>query len=90
MKVLPLASLALVASLTLTGCASTPTLDDQTKLVEYERCLEFHERMADRAVEVQLSYPENYTKAVNRQNLERLIRESKFSELLEDCAELRP
>lgn len=90
MKFLALASLTLVTSLSLTGCASTPTLEDQTRLIEYERCLEFHERMADRAVEVQLSYPENYTKAVNRQNLERVIRESKFSELLENCVELRP
>ena len=40
MKLLPLASLTLVAALLLTGCASTPTLEDQTKLVEYEMCLE--------------------------------------------------
>jgi hypothetical protein len=40
MKIVPIASLALMTSLVLTGCASTPTLEDQTKLVEYEMCLE--------------------------------------------------
>jgi len=39
-KVLPLALLTLVASLSLTGCASSPSLEDQTKLIEYEKCLE--------------------------------------------------
>lgn len=41
MKLLPLASLTLITSLSLTGCATTPTLEDQTKLVEYEKCLNF-------------------------------------------------
>lgn len=40
MKSLPLASLALVASLSLTSCASSPSLEDQAKLIEYEMCLE--------------------------------------------------
>jgi len=39
MKFLPIASLALIASLTLTGCASSPSLEDQVKLIEYEKCL---------------------------------------------------
>lgn len=41
MKFLPLASLALTAPLLLTGCASAPSLEDQTKLIEYEKCLNF-------------------------------------------------
>ncbi len=38
MKFLPIASLALV--LALSGCASSPSVEEQTKLIEYENCLE--------------------------------------------------
>ena len=38
MKFLPIASLALV--LALSGCSSSPSLETQTKLIEYEQCLE--------------------------------------------------
>ena len=38
MKSLPIASLALV--LALSGCASSPSVEEQTKLIEYEKCLE--------------------------------------------------
>ena len=38
MKSLPIASLALV--LALSGCSSSPSIEEQTKLVEYEKCLE--------------------------------------------------
>jgi hypothetical protein len=37
-KSLPIASLALV--LALSGCSSSPSIEEQTKLVEYEKCLE--------------------------------------------------
>jgi hypothetical protein len=39
MKFLPIASLALV--LALSGCSSSPSVEDQTKLIEYEKCLAF-------------------------------------------------
>jgi hypothetical protein len=38
MKSLSIASLALV--LALSGCSSSPSIEEQTKLVEYEKCLE--------------------------------------------------
>ena len=41
MKSLPLALLALIASFSLIGCASSPSLEDQAKLIEYEKCLNF-------------------------------------------------
>ena len=41
MKSLPIASLALV--LALSGCSSSPSIEEQTKLVEYEKCLEHRE-----------------------------------------------
>ena len=40
MKHLPLASYALVASITLTGCGTAPSLEEQTNLIDYEKCLE--------------------------------------------------
>ncbi len=43
MKSLPIASLALV--LALSGCASSPSIEEQTKLIEYERCLEHRENV---------------------------------------------
>jgi predicted component of type VI protein secretion system len=33
--------LGLAGLLLLTGCASTPSLEDQTKLLEYEKCIDF-------------------------------------------------
>lgn len=39
MKSLSIASLALV--LVLSGCSSSPSIEEQTKLVEYEKCLAF-------------------------------------------------
>lgn len=39
MKLLPLASLSLISTLVLSGCASTLSLEEQTKLIEYEKCL---------------------------------------------------
>ena len=38
MKSFHIASLALV--LALSGCSSSPSIEEQTKLVEYEKCLE--------------------------------------------------
>ena len=39
MKSLPIVSLALV--LDLSACSSSPSVEDQTKLIEYEKCLAF-------------------------------------------------
>ena len=38
-----LAILGLSSVLLLTGCASSPSLEDQTKLLEYEKCIDFLE-----------------------------------------------
>ena len=40
MKYLSIASLALV--LTLSGCSSSPSIEEQTKLIEYQKCLELY------------------------------------------------
>lgn len=42
MKSIPLAALTLALPLVLSGCSSSPSLEDQTKLVEYEKCLKLY------------------------------------------------
>ena len=39
MKALPIALLALV--LALSGCSSSPSIQEQEKIINYEKCLEF-------------------------------------------------
>jgi len=41
MKFLPIASLALVAPLLLGGCASSPSLEEEAQLLEYDKCLDY-------------------------------------------------
>jgi len=84
------ASIAAVFLFILTGCSSSPSLEDQAKLVEYERCFEFYERKIDRAVEIELGYRESYERLVNLQNFEANNRRSDFSQIQENCAEYRP
>ena len=52
MKSLPVASLAL--ALVLSGCSSTPTIEEQTKLVEYEKCLSFIEMVQSQALAIEI------------------------------------
>lgn len=39
MKSIPLAALTLALPLVLSGCSSSPSIEEQAKLVEYEQCL---------------------------------------------------
>lgn len=52
MKVLPIASLALV--LALAGCSSSPSVEEQTKLIEYEKCLSFIEMVQSQALAIEI------------------------------------
>jgi hypothetical protein len=36
-----LTALGLASLLLLTGCSSSPSIEEQTKLLEYEKCLDF-------------------------------------------------
>lgn len=40
MKLIPLAALTLALPLAVSGCSSSTSLEEQTKLIEYEKCLE--------------------------------------------------
>lgn len=79
MKILPLASLAIVASLSLTGCASSPTLDEEAQLVEYEKCLDYA-IMTIRDIEI--------PSAVARSSDEDF--DTRFYDLLQRCEIFRP
>ncbi len=50
MKCLSNASLFLIASLLLSGCSSVPSLEEQTKLIEYEKCLSFAEMVQEQTL----------------------------------------
>lgn len=51
-----LAIVGLSGVLLLSGCASTPSLEDQTKLSEYEKCLEFMNTGVDQELLVSRGY----------------------------------
>jgi hypothetical protein len=90
MKLLPLASLTFVAPLLLTGCATSTSLDDQAKLIEYEQCLRFEPEMVNQMIEVQLNRSDTPLKESKRGAFEEYLKTVKFEEFLEDCAKYRP
>ena len=51
-KSLPIALLALV--LALSGCSSSPSIEEQTKLIEYEKCLSFLEMVQSQALAIEI------------------------------------
>lgn len=86
MKSLPIASLALV--LALSGCASSPTLEEQTKLVEYEKCLEAYERLTYWSLE--LAKLRTYARDYDYLQLSELIGTYTYEGSLEECKLYRP
>jgi hypothetical protein len=85
-KLVPIASLALV--LALSGCSSSPSIEEQTKLVEYEKCLELYSDFYLLGLEKN-PYVSNITMNEIR---ERVKSEGKtlFSYNQEYCDKLRP
>jgi hypothetical protein len=87
-KILPIASLSL--ALVLTGCASAPLGGNQTKLVEYEKCLEWNEKMLDREIQILATKPETYNKTLDRIALVERLQATTFEQLLVACQKYRP
>ena len=101
MKALPIASLALV--LALSGCSSSPSIEEQTKLIEYERCLEHRENVrlavgeildeqwknsqSDEALATRLTIA--YGQIVKPENKDEILVAFK-KDALQYCKELRP
>ena len=90
MKSLTIASFALV--LVLSGCSSSPSIEEQTKLVEYERCLDFRLTRNSWAIELlkiretfdPISSQDEYVKILEA------VKEYPYADLLKECEEYRP
>jgi hypothetical protein len=89
-KFLPLVSLALTAPLLLTGCATSPSLEEQTKLIEYEKCMEWNERMYDREIAIMATNEDTYSKYVERNDIGTRLSKLRFENLLQARAKYRP
>ena len=101
MKSLSIASLALV--LALSGCSSSPSIEEQTKLIEYERCLEHRENVrlavgeildeqwknsqSDEALVKRLTIA--YGQIIEQENKDEILVAFK-KDALQYCKELRP
>lgn len=90
MKVLPIALLALV--LTLSGCSSSPSVEEQTKLIEYEKCLDWEMRRIELFLNSEMYGEENYpsARALLADRIQKSIKETKFEGIIPDCEKYRP
>jgi hypothetical protein len=57
-KCLSIASFFLIAPLLLSGCSSVPSLEEQTKLIEYEKCLSFAEMVQEQTLALNIKQGE--------------------------------
>ena len=76
MKSLPIASLALV--LALSGCSSSPSIEEQEGIINYEKCLEFQ---IARWEAYQSSFRENTPNSFQYDKLEKAT----FSDIVFKC-----
>lgn len=90
MKSIPLAALTLALPLVLSGCSSSPSLEDQAKLVEYEQCLRYEPEHVSKMIEVELNRVDSPLKEIKRQSFQEYLKETSFEELLKSCKQYRP
>ena len=93
MKYLSIASLALV--LALSGCSSSPSIEEQTKLVEYQVCLESYERLTNWSLELEqmntmAGTTYGGTNQRGREELASIIATYSYEESLKECEKYRP
>ena len=94
MKSLSIAALALV--LALSGCSSSPSIEEQTKLVQYQKCLEEYSKRQSDWRGANLKYLERLTYLSGTERLTRWTElifsetESEFSATLKNCSKYRP
>ena len=93
MKSLSIASLALV--LALSGCSSSPSIEEQTKLVEYQVCLESYERLTNWSLELEqmntmAGSTYGGTNQKGREELASIIATYSYEESLKECEKYRP
>jgi len=78
---LPIALLALV--LALSGCSSSPSIEDQTKLIEYEKCLEFEIARWEARQSV-------YRQYLGYSTSDKQVEESIYESRIIECQDFRP
>ena len=93
MKTFTVASLALV--LALSGCASSPSVEEQTKLIEYQVCLESYERLTNWSLELEqmntmAGTTYGGTNQRGREELASIIATYSYEESLKECEKYRP
>jgi len=60
------------------------------KLIEYERCIEWQERMRDREISVMATLPENIIKRMTRDQLGLKLSQDTFEQSIANCKKYRP
>ena len=93
MKSLSITSRALV--LALSGCSSSPSIEEQTKLVEYQVCLESYERLTNWSLELEqmntmAGTTYGGTNQRGREELASIIATYSYEESLKECEKYRP
>ena len=72
---------------TLTSCSSSPSIEDQTKLIEYENCLKYEiEKMTQLVIATERKYSEQERNFL----VDALTGDRYDAGVLEDCAKFRP
>lgn len=90
MKTLPIASFAL--ALALSGCSSSPSIEEQTKLIEYEKCLDFRQTRNSWAIEL-LKIRETFDPISSQDEFVKIleaVQKYRYADLLKECEEYRP
>lgn len=90
MKSLFIATLALV--LALSGCSSSPSIEEQTKLIEYEKCLEWEMKRIEIFLNSEMYGEENFpsAKALLADRIAKSLKETDFEGITPDCEKYRP
>lgn len=78
--------LGIVGLLLLTGCASSPSLEDQASLIEYEKCLD-HETQVSNLVRSSTTRENPF---INSDVTQYVYLYGTFASVLEKCASYRP
>ena len=85
--------LALV--LALSGCSSSPSIEEQTRLIEYQVCLESYERLTNWSLELEqmntmAGTTYGGTNQKGREELASIIATYSYEESLKECEKYRP
>ena len=77
----------LVLVFLISGCATAPSIEEQTKLVEYENCLKYEiEKMTQLVIATERKYSEQERNFL----VDALTGDRYDAGVLEDCAKFRP